>query len=254
MKKGEVFKFGPWTVNSTKGPILKASEVEKISTDLELPSIPEMVFGENRLQIEHKAGFGIQFNAIDALRHVDNKHDLMKVAVADEWQRKRQDSEYIKKVVKPFDWTYSTDYTGTLIGQGETQLKVLPADERIDMEKLKVKETIHFYEDVVLFEDELADNGVSKLNVKMRVMPSSFFVLLRFYLRVDGVLVRVNDTRIFHQGGTSYFLREYTSKERKVSELKCPYADPSELLEYLEMKQESFEKLQFPSNVDGEEK
>ena len=61
----------------------------RISTDLDLPSIPEMVFGENRLQIEHQAGFGIQFNAIDALKHVDNKHDLMKVAVADEWQRKR---------------------------------------------------------------------------------------------------------------------------------------------------------------------
>ena len=35
------------------------------------------------------------------------------------------------------------------------------------MEKLKVKEKIHFYEDVVLFEDELADNGVSRLNVKI---------------------------------------------------------------------------------------
>ena len=30
-----------------------------------------------------------------------------------------------------------------------------------------MKESIHFYEDVVLFEDELADNGVSKLNIKM---------------------------------------------------------------------------------------
>ena len=40
-------------------------------------------------------------------------------------------------------------------------------DERIDMEQLKVKEKIYFYEDVILFEDELADNGISKLNVKM---------------------------------------------------------------------------------------
>ena len=48
-----------------------------------------MVFGENVLQIDHTAGFGIQFNALDALKLVDNKHDLMKVAVAEEWQSKR---------------------------------------------------------------------------------------------------------------------------------------------------------------------
>ena len=61
----------------------------RISAELELPSLPEMVFGDNILQIDHNAGFGIQFNAIDALKHVDNKHDLMKVAVAEEWQSKR---------------------------------------------------------------------------------------------------------------------------------------------------------------------
>lgn len=61
----------------------------RISAELELPSLPEMVFGDNVLQIDHAAGFGIQFNALDALKLVDNRHDLMKVAVAEEWQSKR---------------------------------------------------------------------------------------------------------------------------------------------------------------------
>ena len=61
----------------------------RISAELELPSLPEMLFGDNILEIDHVAGFGIQFNALDALRLVDNKHDLMKVAVAEEWQNKR---------------------------------------------------------------------------------------------------------------------------------------------------------------------
>lgn len=61
----------------------------RISSELELPSLPEMVFGDNVLQIDHAAGFGIQFNALDALKLVDNRHDLMKVAVAEEWQSKR---------------------------------------------------------------------------------------------------------------------------------------------------------------------
>ncbi|KAK3748467.1 hypothetical protein QZH41_011165, partial [Actinostola sp. cb2023] len=125
-----------------------------------------MTFGDNCVQIQHEAGFGIQFNGIDGLRLVDNIHDLMKVAVADSWQRERQDSEYIKEVIKPFDWTFTTDYNGTLLGSDGNRFKISPTEQRIDIEKLKVKEQIHFYDDVVLYEDELADNGIAKLNVK----------------------------------------------------------------------------------------
>jgi len=199
MKKTETFSFGPWKITTTKGAILKANDVERISSELELPSLPEMLFGENVLQINHAAGFGIQFNALDALKLVDNKRDLMKVAVAEEWQSKRQDSEYIKEVIKPFDWTFTTDYKGTLTGKEEIIMRVKSTKERIDLEQLKVKEKIFFYEDVILYEDELADNGIAKLNVKMRVMQGGFFLLLRFFLRVDGVLVRINDTRIYHK-------------------------------------------------------
>ena len=69
-------------------------------------------------------------------------------------------------------------------------------------------------------------------------MASGFFVLLRFFLRVDGVLVRMNDTRIYHQvramhstcclgyslittqAGTNHLIREYTSREARTAELK----------------------------------
>lgn len=40
-------------------------------------------------------------------------------------------------------------------------------DERIDLEKLKRKDKILFYVDLTLFEDELHDNGIASLNVKM---------------------------------------------------------------------------------------
>lgn len=36
----------------------------------------------------------------------------------------RSDCEHIKDVIKPFDWTYTTDYKGSLFGTNETQLKV----------------------------------------------------------------------------------------------------------------------------------
>ena len=48
-----------------------------------------MLFDGNKLEISHENGFSINFNAVDALRGVDNKHDLMKVAIANEWQKLR---------------------------------------------------------------------------------------------------------------------------------------------------------------------
>ena len=53
------------------------------------------------------------------------------------------------------------------------------------------------YGEVVLYEDELGDKGFSRVNVRFRVMSDCFFVLLRSYTRVDHVLVRILDTRIF---------------------------------------------------------
>lgn len=51
-------------------------------------------------------------------------------------------------------------------------------------------------------------------------MPEVFFVLLRFFLRVDNVLVKINDTRYYHEFEKNYVLREYTSREAKIPELK----------------------------------
>uniref|UniRef100_A0A8C4NCP0 TIP41-like protein n=1 Tax=Eptatretus burgeri TaxID=7764 RepID=A0A8C4NCP0_EPTBU len=97
--------------------------------------------------------------------------------------------------------------------------QVQPTTERIDQAKLMNREPILFFEDVVLFEDELHDHGISILSVKVRVMPSGFFLLLRFFLRVDGVVIRVNDTRIYHQADTSYLLREFVTKERYIKDI-----------------------------------
>ena len=36
----------------------------------------------------------------------------------------RQDSEYIKEVIKPFDWTFTTDYKGTVTGKEEIIMRV----------------------------------------------------------------------------------------------------------------------------------
>eukprot|EP00057_Strongylocentrotus_purpuratus_P006971 XP_011661445.1 PREDICTED: TIP41-like protein [Strongylocentrotus purpuratus] len=251
-KKTETFSFGPWAITSTKAHISKTDVVSKHEEELGLPQLPEMTFGDNVLRIQHSCGFGLDFNTIDALRTVDNKHDTMKVAAADTWREARSDCEFISKVIKPFDWTYTTSYKGTIVDSNGSH-KITETDERIDIEKLKVREKIFFFEDMPLFEDELADNGCAILTVKMRVMQTSFFLLMRFFLRVDGVLVRINDTRCYHEAGTNYILREYSSKEKSIQALGLePHElqDPIKLNEMLDTVTQTYEKLEFQASAE----
>lgn len=67
---------------------------------------------------------------------------------------------------------------------------------------------LHFSE-VFLWETDLEDCGYAMSKVRYRVMADCFYVLLRNYLRVDGVLVRIFDTRIFHKFGDKFIRREF---------------------------------------------
>ncbi|KAM3920715.1 TIP41-like protein [Leptodactylus fuscus] len=244
------FSFGPWKVTATKTHIMKSADVEKLAEEMHMPCLPEMMFGDNVLRIQHSSGFGIEFNAKDALKRVNKNQGAVKVACAEEWQESRSESEHSKEIVKPYDWTYTTDYKGTLLGNDLT-FDVVPTTERINTEKLKTREEIKFFEEVLLFEDELHDHGVSSLSVKIRVMPSSFYLLLRFFLRVDGVLIRMNDTRLYHESDKTFMLREYTSRESKISNLShVPpplYTEPNEISQYLPISETIYEKLEFPA-------
>lgn len=188
--------------------------------------------------------------AYDSLLLVDPKADLIKVSVAKEWKESRADCEYIDKMIHPFDWTFTTPYKGTYPpGFCHSPLVEVPTDERINIEKLKIPEQISFFEEVCLFEDELSDHGISSLNVKIRVMPTSFYILQRFFLRVDNVVIRVNDTRIYHESQNNYLIREYTERESLVSDLKCPprvLTEPNEVVNHLELKTALYHKLEFP--------
>ncbi|XP_010784377.1 TIP41-like protein [Notothenia coriiceps] len=82
-------------------------------------------------------------------------------------------------------------------------------------------------------------------------MPTSFFLLLRFFLRVDGVLIRINDTRLYHEAGASYMLREFSTRESKIADLKnvpaALYTDPNEIAQHLTLKLTDCEKLELPA-------
>ena len=101
--------------------------------------------------------------------------------------------------VLDYDWTFTTPYAGHVFREGCPPEDSCWRDTQhgIDREMLMRKDPILFYDEIDLYESELDDHGECKLTIKMRVMASCWYVLMRYWLRVDNVLIRCNDTRLF---------------------------------------------------------
>lgn len=174
-----------------------------------------MVFAKNKLILTHKSGAKIEFNPLDALRRVENGKSTIQVACADEWKGSRPGSNSMEEV-KPFDWSFTTDYQGTF----NEKVRFEETDAKLDIFKLMQKERLLFFQEISLFEDELHDHGISMCSAKLRVMPSGFYILLTYFLRVDNVLIRMNGTRFHFEKDNNYILKEFTSKEAKFENIK----------------------------------
>jgi type 2A phosphatase activator TIP41 len=150
-------------------------------------------------------------------------------------QVRQEKHQNITEVVKPFDWSYTTDYAGTLSSTSHVFQK---SQAQIPVELLKRPDPILFFDEVMLYEDEMADNGITMLSCKIRVMPARLLLLCRFFMRLDSVLFRIRDTRIYIEFSTGQVIREYVAKEeayetvRQVSSLNamlynCIYLTPA---------------------------
>lgn len=121
-----------------------------------------MVFPNNVLSFVHSSGAKFEFNALDALKPIKSKSFEIKVACAEAWKETR-DPLHMEQKIKPFDWTFTTDYAGSFSDLFEIET----TEERIDIERLKEREKILFYHELMLFEDELHDNGIASCTVKI---------------------------------------------------------------------------------------
>jgi type 2A phosphatase activator TIP41 len=124
--------------------------------------------------------------------------------------------EDIKEVIKPFDWSYSTDYTGT----SSPSPPFTPTNTPIPLHLLTRPDPILFFDELVLYEDELADNGIAMLSIKIRVMPDRLLLLSRFFLRLDHVVLRIRDTRVFVEFGTGEVIREFVAREESYERMR----------------------------------
>lgn len=120
-------------------------------------------------------------------------------------------------MVKPFDWSYTTDYRGTLT---EGSKPFSGSSKPLPIELLKRPDPILFFDEVVLYEDELADNGISMFSCKIRVMPERLLLLCRFFMRLDNVLIRLRDTRVYVDFENQEIIREYVEKEEQYEKVR----------------------------------
>lgn len=223
-----------WRITARTHPISAAPECDALHLSLGIP-LPEMTFGSNLLTLEHiPSRWKYTWSTPAALGEVRNGEMRegdggVKVGYADKWLQSRTDpsSTFVmpKTVAKPYDWTYTTTYAGHSEPWAPVDIDGHPipdsdsdspsltsttpevswtaadpedSSHEIPMAQLTRQDPILFYAEIPLFEDELHDNGSSTLLVRIRVMPTCFFILSRFTLRVDNVLFRQFDTRFFH--------------------------------------------------------
>ena len=126
-----------------------------------------MFFGTNRVVLRSSSseGFELYFAPIEAIRSVPNTAASVAVRVAasraDFWKEKS-----MSESVFDYDWTYTPqEYYGKTTGnyRVETDDPTL----KIDYNRLKQHDPIVFFDENILYEDELGDNGISLLSVKI---------------------------------------------------------------------------------------
>ncbi|KAI1149014.1 TIP41-like family-domain-containing protein [Nemania diffusa] len=252
----QTYRQGAFTIASRKLPISRAGPIEALERDLGIPA-PEMIFGDNAVSVAHApTGWRVAFTARDALDAVGKTgENMLRVAYAGAWSasRERTTAAGIREVVRPFDWSYSTTYKGTVSvagvagsggdgvavdtakdGRGEGDAAAeststststrrwdfAPTDRPIPIELLKRRDPIRFFDDVMLYESELDDNGISALSVKLRVHDERMLLLCRLYMRLDNVVCRIRDTRIYVDFASEVVTREYTAKEASFDDVK----------------------------------
>ena len=206
-----------WKFETSEGAIVNTAELaslkkrlhEQAGTDDPLPRLPEAVFGKNSLKMTHEpSGYTLSFDAEGAL--VEWLRNSLKegaggltvpLANVGSWKDKVQQQDEESK--RPdWDWTYSTSYSGVGADVNDEPLPwAAHSGAGIDMALLRRRDPILFFADLPLYQDDLHDNGHTECRLRVRVMPTCFFVLLRHFLRVDGLLIRQRDTRIFCKWG-----------------------------------------------------
>jgi hypothetical protein len=175
--------------------------------------LPEMVYPIAHVALEGH-GIWLSWDATDCLQMWASCHShiaintttdiecngvsVMKSKDAKLWeQRKQQQQQKIDDsdavAVFHYDWTYSSPFSVKM--EGGVWIELEESGMRMDL-LTDQNAPILFFDEIVLYEDDLHDNGHVQYSIKLRIMPTCSYVLARLWVRVDHVLVRTKETRV----------------------------------------------------------
>jgi TIP41-like family len=171
--------------------------------------LPEMVFPIAHVALEGH-GIWLSWDAADCLQAWAKSHasiavrstaehngvSVLKSKDAALWDSQRKRQEGIVDDVSAvfhYDWTFSTPFS--VKTEGGEWVELDESGMRMDL-LTDQSVSILFFDEIVLYEDDLHDNGQVQYSIKLRIMPTCAYVLARLFVRVDHVIVRVRETRI----------------------------------------------------------
>lgn len=244
------FKAGEWVILLHQGKMLGSEALDALGETLKIKT-PEIVFSDSFVKIcQEEIGLSYEFDTVRALELINFEKrneklfseggelrtdsismlpNELKVSMAPHWEGRtvpkdsnfsERNSEQVIAKVCDFgsDWTFSSPYKGHFTSSFPLRAEV--TEESIPISRLGVDNPILWGGEVIFYEAELDDCGQCKFTLRIRAMADCFYALVRLYLRVDHVIVRIFDTRIFHSYESKSILREFQVKEATYEELR----------------------------------
>ena len=233
------FSYKGWDFYSHTENMLNSKDLDiliknKEENGLFVSHLPEIFYGFNRLfLINESQNFCYEFTPIQmlSLTNYNIREKLLKekeiyyIPI----QAKSQYSK-IDDTKNEMDWSFSSPYMGHITSINNCIMNKyyhkINETKKFKIEKSNIifpetkVENVLNYNQVQFFEDELGDIGLSEGKIGFGVMDECFLGLMRCYLRVDNMLVRNIDTKIYHKFGEKYIIRNFTVKEKTYDELK----------------------------------
>ena len=229
LERGNGVIVGGWRVETTTTPILGKAELDALGTRLGTAHLPEMVYGSTLELVHLSSGARLHFNAEDALREwLEEDLPPLKVAAAAAWAEGHRSRLGTRRPRAPATPQPRPRRRGTTprpkrrtTGRSPHLTAAPSTSSRTPSRERSSRRTpprwaprwvprtarwgpcswnatpILFFDEMTLYESELDDSGVMSVTIKVRVMPRCWFVLMRFWMRCDGVLVRLRETRFF---------------------------------------------------------
>ena len=233
------FSYKGWDFYSHTENMLNSKDLDiliknKEENGLYISHLPEIFYGFNRLfLINESCNFCYEFNPLQMLSLTNNNIRQKSLKEKEIYYIPTQaKSKYSKTddIKNEMDWSFSSPYMGHITSINNCMMNkyYLQAKEtkKFKIEKsdlifpeIKVENVLN-YNQVQFFEDELGDIGLSEGKIGFGVMNQCFLGLMRCYLRVDNMLVRNIDTKIYHKFGEKYIIRNFTVREKTYDELK----------------------------------